>query len=245
MKWPILPRRCLERLSGVTLFCASTLGFMIDAHVIAQEQREGTESHRYVNKRYGIEFTCPASWQLYTPDAPGLFPFDANQLAVCVNGADARTNFNVRSAVGPPPNPFLQKIETTLNQAAQALNATRLSFRGLSVSGNDAAEMVLAYAAQGSQLKQKLLVVSRPAVGFIWTFTAPAGEFDGTDRDVFGPTLMATRFSGPPLIPRLWYGMPPWLRGVIIGPAVFLTIAAFFRVLAIVKRRLKGEQPAA
>jgi len=128
-------------------------------------------------------------------------------------------------------------MKPVLSAMSQQLGATIVSFRSSSIAGNDAAEQHQTLYRDGTILHQRIVVVSRPAVGFIWTFTAPDQMFGSLDRELFSQVLSKATFSRPSSIGALWYTLPDWGRGALIGLAIAIAIGFWIRI-----RRVKVGQ---
>lgn len=188
---------------------------------------------QYSNEEYGIAFRYPTNWHLYTTQNRGPFKsmWDRNQLLVCVSPDDPDINFNVRLAKEPPPSPFAENIRPVLSAVSQQLSATIVSFRSLSIAGNEAAEQHHTINRGGTILHQRIVVVSRPAVGFIWTFTAPDQSFGSLDRGLFSQLLSEATFKPPSsIIGALSYTLPDWGSGALFGLVIAIAIGLWIRI---------------
>jgi len=189
-------------------------------------------AQRYSNTKYGIAFRYPANWDCYTAQNPGPFKamWDGNQLIACVNRDDPDINFNVRLAKGPPPTQFAEEIGPVLSETSDQLGATVESFKSFSIGGNEAVEQHHTLFRHGTALHQRIVVVSRPAIGFIWTFTAPETSFDRLDRECFSAVLATTAFTRPRSLEAIWHTMPDWGKGALIGRAIAIALGFWNRM---------------
>ena len=133
------------------------------------------------------------AWKAHSSDEYGI----VIQFVFCVHPDNPSINFNIRLARGTPPRPFAEKMKTVLTEMSHQFGGEILSFRPLSIADNESAELVHTYKRGNDVLQQRMVVVSRPSVGFIWTFTAPKAVYDSLNKEVFEQVIMQTVFSEP------------------------------------------------
>ena len=181
------------KISTLILGCA----FASSLHAADPKPVEAWKAHS--SDEYGIVIRYPTQWKCYEAENRGPYQsmWDRNQFVFCVHPDNPSINFNIRLARGTPPRPFAEKMKTVLTEMSHQFGGEILSFRPLSIADNESAELVHTYKRGNDVLQQRMVVVSRPSVGFIWTFTAPKAVYDSLNKEVFEQVIMQTVFSEP------------------------------------------------
>jgi len=166
-----------------------------------RESKQAAGWKQYSNDKVGLSFNYPSRCELYDKKEklPEKFRkvWRDNTLLICLDLKPPIINFNVgigKVAI-PASSSFALYWDSVFDAISQQKDVKRLSFRSLTVSGRDAAEMV---CVDKSDLKMKMVALAGyNDTFFILQFGAPSKEFDSLDKDVFTPWVDGVKVFSP------------------------------------------------
>ncbi len=166
-----------------------------------QESTQTTAWKNYSNAKAGISFNYPSRCDLYDqkeklPEKLRSAWKDAH-LVFCLDSKPPVISFNMSVVKEPIPSStsFAEYIGAVYDQICKLQELRRLVFRGFTVGGREAAEMI---AVDKDDLRMKMVSVQGyNGAFFMMAFFTPSKEFDSLDKEVFKPWVNGVKVFDP------------------------------------------------